>query len=717
LGDDLQYAKQRAAGILGKPVELKAGRGVNYYRLEFEIPDVRIWELNSPWLYQLQVRLLDGKGKLLDVGKQHFGMRTFKIDDQSEPKGKITFNGRQIRLRGANTMGHEQQCVLKKDFDQLRDDILLAKICNMNFLRLAQRPVQKEVYEYCDMLGLMVQTDLPLFGVIHRSQYMETLRQVSVMTRFVRPHPSVVLISYINEHFPNSCNKPHRNISRAELTDFFIMADMIVRQLHPDVMTKPADGDYDPPALGLPDRHCYSAWYNGQGVDIGRLHKGYWQFTTPGWHYGCGEFGSEALDPVPLMKKFYPKSWLKKDNGVWTPNKIKDAQCGMFHYFFYDTPDSMEDWVDASQNYQAWATRFMSEAFRRDNRMVSFAVHLFIDAFPAGWMKAIMDCQRQPKKAYFAYRNALAPLLVNIRTDRFGFYSNETIKLEAWICNDLIEYDKSLKLHYQFEMDGKVFMAGQRKVDIGSCRSKFQGFMKLKAPKVDERKKITARIALINPKGTVVSDTSVELDVFPKSTSKRTGNVYTLNRAKSTATRLCDELGIVPKVIGKTTKDVDVILIDSFAAFENKKSIVLEAVANGTKAIFMNMPAGLYKIGPDAVEIKNSSFNSLHFASRKTGHDYVKGFEPNDFRCWYDPEQDMITPFLDKTFVADGFEPILTSGNLNAQGQWTKAMAVGQKKHGNGKICICQIQLLGRTTANPPAKLFAKKLLAAENVG
>ena len=33
----------------------------------------------------------------------------------------------------------------------------------MNFLRFTQRPVQKEIYEYCDMLGLLNQTDLPLF--------------------------------------------------------------------------------------------------------------------------------------------------------------------------------------------------------------------------------------------------------------------------------------------------------------------------------------------------------------------------------------------------------------------------------------------------------------------------------------------------------------------------------------------------------------------------
>ena len=712
LGDDLQYAKDKAAGILGKPVDMQMGGGMNELRIEFDMPDFRWWELETPWLYQLQVRLLDKNGKLIDTGKQQFGMRTFKIDAESDPKGKITLNGRPIRLRGANTMGHEQQCAFKRDFDQLRDDILLAKICNMNYLRLTQRPVQKEIYEYCDRLGLMVQTDLPTFGAIHRSQYMEALRQVHVMTQFVRTHPSVVLLSYINEPMPNSRNKPHRNISRAELTDFFVMADTIVRQLHPEMATKPTDGDYDPPSNGLSDRHCYTTWYNGQGVDVGMLNKGYWQPSNPGWHYACGEFGAEGLDPINLMKKEYPASWVKEVNGKWTPDKVIRQQSGMFHYFFYDTPETMEQWVHDSQAYQAFATRFMAEAFRRDNRMVSFAIHLFIDAFPSGWMKTIMDCWRQPKQAYFAYRDALAPLLPNLRTDRFMFTAGETIQLEAWVCNDRPDTDNALSLHYQFEMDGKVFAAGRQKAGIESCNSTFQGYLKLKAPKVETRKKITARLALVAPKGKVVNDSSIELDVFPRHTPKIARTVYLLDKSDAAGAALCRELGIMPVILKKNALTDSTILINDFKTFTKHKASVLKAVKNGARAIFMQLPPGIYSIGNDPVEIKNSSFNPLHFASRKTGHSMVDGFEKNDFRYWYAPAEDRIAAFLETTFAAEGYTPILTSGNLDKNGNWHSEMAVGEKKLGQGSIILCQIELTGRTKHNPPAKVFAGRILS-----
>ncbi|MCK5119975.1 MAG: glycoside hydrolase family 2, partial [Candidatus Latescibacteria bacterium] len=280
------------------PVSQAMGPGVNYFRLSFDMPTDRLWDLDAPWLYQLQAKLADEKGRLQDISARPFGMRSFCMDEESEPRGRMILNNREIRLRGANTMGHLQQCVIKKDWDQLRDDLLLAKICNMNFLRFTQRPVQPEIYEYCDRLGMMTQTDLPLFAVLRRNQFCEDVRQAEEMERLIRAHPCNIMVSYINEPCPNANGNPRRHLTRTELEGFFRAADEVIRLQNPDRVIKPVDGDYDPPADGLPDNHCYCGWYNGHGLDLGRLHKGYWQHVKPGWMVGCGEFGAEGLDPV-----------------------------------------------------------------------------------------------------------------------------------------------------------------------------------------------------------------------------------------------------------------------------------------------------------------------------------------------------------------------------------------------------------------------------------
>jgi len=126
------------------------GPGKNYLSLTLPMPEAKVWDLETPWLYQAHVSLVDADGGLFDSASRQFGMRRFEQEESSEPKGKFRLNGREIRLRGANTMGNLDLCVFRGDFDQLHDDILLAKLTNLNFLRLTQHPVQREVYEACD---------------------------------------------------------------------------------------------------------------------------------------------------------------------------------------------------------------------------------------------------------------------------------------------------------------------------------------------------------------------------------------------------------------------------------------------------------------------------------------------------------------------------------------------------------------------------------------
>ncbi|MGQ9816077.1 MAG: sugar-binding domain-containing protein, partial [Candidatus Roseilinea sp.] len=61
-----------------------AGPGVSYYRLSFDMPKAQVWDVDAPWLYQAQVKLLDGSGRLLDTARRQFGMRSFHMDDGPE---------------------------------------------------------------------------------------------------------------------------------------------------------------------------------------------------------------------------------------------------------------------------------------------------------------------------------------------------------------------------------------------------------------------------------------------------------------------------------------------------------------------------------------------------------------------------------------------------------------------------------------------------------
>jgi hypothetical protein len=175
----------------------------------------------------------------------------------------------------------------------------------MNILRLTQRQVQLENYD-ADMLGLMLQSDLPFFGVVRRNTVCEPIRQASEMERLVRKSPASIMVT----SFQKAHCKPERHLQRVEMESFFKCADRVIRLENPDRVIKHVDGDYDPPCTSLPDKHCCNIWYNCHGLVLGRLHKRYWLEVKPGWMYACIEFGVEGLEDESLMRKFYPREWL-----------------------------------------------------------------------------------------------------------------------------------------------------------------------------------------------------------------------------------------------------------------------------------------------------------------------------------------------------------------------------------------------------------------------
>ena len=661
-------------------IKLNFHKGENLIKLRFPMENPRLWSPETPYLYEAQISLYT-EDALRDTAVCSFGMRSFTQDLTSEKKGMFYLNGKSIRLRGANTMGFEQQDVLRGDFDMLLYDMLMAKACNMNFLRLTQRPVQKEIYALCDEIGLMLQTDLPLFTVMRRTKFAEGVRQSEEMEKRIRSHPSSILITYMNEPMANGGNRPHRHLVREETDAFYAACDSAVRLLNPDRVIKHIDGDYDPPDSTLPDNHCYCTWYNGHGIDMGKLHRGYWLGVKEGWYYGCGEFGAEGLDPVPLMRARYPKEWLPatpEEEKTWTPARIKDSQSGNMHYFYYDTQDNLEDWVKESHIHQRFGTKLQTEAFRRDPNMVTIAIHLFIDAWPSGWMKTIVDCERNPKPAFFAYMDALTPLMINIRSDRKTYFSGEPVRTELFICNDTHISADGHRIRLELlKKDGSLTLSGEYDAAFGENSAFMQGEITFTAPRTESREAYILRAILLDKNGAVI--------------------------------HYCDE----PMEFFREEEIAEPTAIIADAATAEGEQLTALA-RNGATVILNGLRPGEYQFDTVKLKVKACGMRPLHFVSRKTGHPLVEGYTPYDFRLWYDGQADRITPLIRCTFTAEGAEPILTSGNSLRGSAWGQplypALACAEFKIGKGKLIVNQVDLASHL-ANPVARSFYNRLV------
>lgn len=393
------------------------------------------------------------------------------------------------------------------------------------------------------------------------------------------------------------------------------------------------------------DFFCYPMWYNGHGIDIGRLHRGYWLPVKPGWYYGCGEYGAEGLDSAEVMEECYPREWLREP---FDPGRIVRSQTKSFSGFFYDAQEDMQGWISRSQRYQAFAARMMTEAFRRDDRMVSNAIHLFIDAWPSGWMKSIMDCKRIPKQAYFAYRDALAPLLVSLRTDRFAYTAGETIQIEAFLCNDTAKSGAYTLAFELYNEQNKLIQTGRVPAHADACRAAYIASAEFPAETAQDRETLTLRAVLLDGNGDVVNDTEQKLTVF---------------------------------------QDVTVVPNDN--------------------VVILKLEPGLHTVAGETVTVKPCGMLPLHFVSRKTGHPAVDEFKEQDFSYWYDAKEDCITPLLDTTFTVEGFTPILLSNNMDEQGNWGPVLAAAEKLYEGKHYVICQLDL---RQENPVAKRFLRNL-------
>jgi hypothetical protein len=515
--------------------------------------------------------------------------------------------------------------------------------------------VWEEIYDYCDRLGMMNQTDLPLFGYLRRNQFAEAIRQAEEMERLIHSHPSAIMVTYINEPFSAAREKKgHRHLYRNELEDFFEAATRAVHLQNPDRVIKNTEGDYDPPTrTGLSDFHCYNMWYTNHALPIGKLYKGYLPAIKRGWKTGCGEYGTEGLDPLEVMMEDYPKEWVPENpDDRWNPDKIVRAQTFSMHGDWYEEQGTIRDWIRESQMHQAMATRIMTDAFRRRSDVViSTAVHLLIDAWPSGWMKTLVDHRRKPKPAYFAFRKSLEPVRVNLRTDRWNLYGGEQARVEAWILNDTPEKLENCQIVATLRTDNFVYQSYEIKKDAKEASPTFAGYIEFRVPSVQKRQCIYIDTELLNKEGMVVNKERLMLEAFERSGNSQTAKTsYMGNQTAkiscvgSKAAELAEKLGLDAKPFVPEDKSADVILILDDREYQKYREEILEQCSGGTRLVFLLQDPEVKELGIGetelidkvmkvkelsigAAKLKIKAMNGLFFVARDAGDDF--GFKPS----------------------------------------------------------------------------------------
>lgn len=164
--------------------------------IQFEIPDAKLWNVDTPHLYQCQVRFGT------DLVQESFGIRLLEWNAEHG----ISVNGSRVILRGA-CIHHDNGVLGACAYPQAEErKVRILKENGYNTLRMAHNPCSKALLDACDRLGMLMMDEFVDVWYIHKTEhdyadYMEEWWEEDLKDMVEKDynHPSVILYSTGNE--------------------------------------------------------------------------------------------------------------------------------------------------------------------------------------------------------------------------------------------------------------------------------------------------------------------------------------------------------------------------------------------------------------------------------------------------------------------------------------------------------------------------------------
>jgi beta-mannosidase len=378
------------------------------------------WDYGKPNLYTLDAELQAkpvGKSPpaALDARVVTFGVRSIARDDQ----WVVRLNGQRIYARGSNYIS--TQWLSQADRAFYEKDMKLVVGANLNSLRVHAHLERPEFYDVADELGVMIWQDFPLqWGYTDEPVFHEEARrQAADMIERYYDHPSIIVWCMHNE-------SPH-SMSWMKKKDPQQNAKLDEELLEIAKKSDPARIPHSDSGAG--DGHSYTGWYVYQIGDLVR--------DMPKERY-ITEFGAEGLPALETLKAMFDGDTLWPDTPFdWEAWKYADFQPDQeFNLAQVKMGKTINEFIAASQRYQANLIRFQTEVFRRKKWLSSTGLYqfMFVDDWPSiTW--SVVDYYRRPKLAYASLRDSMQRLLPSVEYD---IHKAEG-PIAIWVVNDHLQ--------------------------------------------------------------------------------------------------------------------------------------------------------------------------------------------------------------------------------------------------------------------------------------
>ncbi len=411
-------------------------------------------------LYGVTINLYDGE-EIIAQRSLNYGVRLLKLKRQPFYGERDNFcfyiNGKYFKCLGSNIVPLD---VLHSKIDSKYPSLVNALAeSNTNMVRIWGGGVypSDEFFDLCDKTGIVVWHDFMLscHSYPHSDELQNELKsEVEKFIKRVRNHPSLGIYCGSNEtDWPFYCTGLDPN------------KDIYTRKLIPDAIFK-----QDPNRQYLPSSPYFSQeYYDKYGgnflLDLSVIEENrvflseehYWwhreNFRTYAdmKHNFVSEIGYSGCPDVSTINSFSPPNAFPID-----PKKFNYTTEGEIDYgvkfYFDDAPTNLDDFVFASQVYQAEAYKFLIEQTRVRENLNGVLIWTFNEGFPS-FTSGIVDYYERKKLAWYYVKNSQEPvqtMVVKSQGRCEVFITNNTI---SPVSGEIILSDENGNVLGKFAFD------------------------------------------------------------------------------------------------------------------------------------------------------------------------------------------------------------------------------------------------------------------------
>lgn len=199
------YAEHGNDPVTSAEKEVELGRGGDQrVDLPLRIADVKLWEIDNPFLYRSEVTVLGRDGRVLDNRSDNFGVRTIEIRDRH-----LYLNGERVRFSGLTRHEDSPWEGLAETRGTMLHDYEDLKNLQTTFTRPVHYPQHPWIYDFADRNGILMIPEIPMWQFSEAQ--MTNPRVIALAKQELREtieqnynHPSIFAWSMDNESSTNT---------------------------------------------------------------------------------------------------------------------------------------------------------------------------------------------------------------------------------------------------------------------------------------------------------------------------------------------------------------------------------------------------------------------------------------------------------------------------------------------------------------------------------